>query len=98
MGSECVKSKLCACSLGLALGTIKGFYLLLLAYSAMFFGFGAEMVNHISSMYHGYDASIVGGLLGFVYGVVGGFIFGFIMGFVYNFYLCKCSKHCSKSE
>lgn len=98
MNNECVKSKLCACSLGLTFGVVKGVCLLLFAWAGWLFGYGTAMVEHVSVMYHGYASTFVGGLIGGLYGLVGGFILGFIVGKLYNFFLCRCSKFSGKCE
>src|SRR5258708_6415070 len=71
---ECVKSKLSPWALGLAFGVIKGLCLMLYAWGGWLFGYGMPMIEHIASFYHGYGASLVGGLIGGVYGFVGGLI------------------------
>lgn len=87
------KSGLRPCAFGLAVGVFKGLWLLGLALSAMYFGMGAAMVEHVGSFYHGYDASFMGGIYGAVYGLVGGFISGYIFAWLYNKFLCYgCGK------
>jgi hypothetical protein len=98
MASECVKSKLCACSLGLTFGVLKGLCLLLIAWAGWLFSYSGTMVGHMSVMYHGYASTFVGGLIGGLYGLIGGFISGFIIGCVYNFFLSQCNKYSCKSE
>jgi hypothetical protein len=88
--TEGVKSTVSACSLGLALGVLKGLCVMLLAWAAWLFGVGGPMVMHMASYYHGVSASFVGGLIGAAYGLVGGFVFGYIFGKLYNFFLCRC--------
>lgn len=86
-------TKLSPCALGVTCGVIKGVSLLVIAWVAAFWGYGLPMVDHIAQFYHGYSASVVGGLIGGGYGLVAGYIFGFIFGFIYNFCLCcKCKK------
>lgn len=96
MGSEeCVYAKLRPCSLGLALGVMKGVFLLGLAYAGWLGGYGSAMIEHVAAYYNGYSASFVGGLIGAAYGFIGGFIIGYIFGFLYNFFVCRCCKKCS---
>lgn len=87
-----MKSKLSVCALGLALGVVKGIWLMLLAWAAWKFSYGMPMVEHVAHIYHWYGASFVGGLYGAIYGFVSGFVFGVVFGFIYNFFLCRCCK------
>lgn len=92
------KSKLSPCAFGLALGVVKGLWMVLAAWSAWLFGYGAAMVDHIASFYHGYGASFSGGLIGGLYGLICGFIFGIVFGFFYNRFLHMCCKKCESKE
>lgn len=89
---ECDKVKVCPVSLGIALGFVKGMYMLLLAWVAWLFGYGSAMVDHISSFMSGYSASLMGGIKGGVWGFVCGFVFGFVFAYVYNFVCSRCKK------
>ncbi|MCD6040158.1 MAG: hypothetical protein K0S27_1558 [Gammaproteobacteria bacterium] len=91
---ECIKAKVCICSLGVALGMAKGLFLMLLAWAGWMWGFGMPMIEHIGSFYHGYAPTLMGGFIGGGWGVLGGFILGIVIGFVYNFCLCACKKFC----
>lgn len=92
------KAKLCPFSLGIAIGVTKGLFILLLAWVAMWTGFGMSMVNHIASVHSGYSASFVGGLMGGLWGLVWGFIFGFVVALIYDWCLCCCSRKSSSEE
>ncbi len=92
MGGNCVKAKLSMRALGFALGVFKGVWLMGLAWMAWGFGVGIPMVEHISHFYHGYGASLMGGVIGGVWGFVCGFIIGVVFAFLYNIFLrlfCK---------
>lgn len=93
----CVKAKLSPCALGVACGVLKAVCLMGLAWAAAFFGYGMPMVEHVAQFYHGYSASVVGGLIGGGYGLVAGYIFGFVFGYIYNFCLCYCCKKADAS-
>lgn len=95
---ECYKSRLCPFSLGFALGAAKGLFLLLLAWTGWLAGYGIAMIDHISSFFSGYGASLVGGLYGLVLGFVCGFIFGFFIGCFYNFCCCRCCKKSAENK
>lgn len=47
-------------------------------------GYGKQIVSVIGSVYIGYDASIVGAILGLVYGFVDGLIGLYIFAILYN--------------
>ncbi len=94
-----MKAKLSPCGLGFALGAAKGLYLMLSAWVAYFFGYGAAMVGHVAGFYNGYGASVAGGFVGAGYGFVCGFIFGLFVAYFYNFALrCCCKDGECKSE
>lgn len=95
---ECSKTKLSVCSLGFALGVTKGLWLLLAAWVAYFFGYGVAMVEHVASFYHGYSATLMGGLWGGLYGLICGFIFGVVIGYFYNFAVCYCHRKCENKD
>lgn len=84
------KTKFCPISLGVAFGLANGFCLLVLAWAAMWFGYGVPLVEMIGSFYHGYAATYMGGLFGALWGFIDGFIFGAIVGVIYNFCMCRC--------
>ena len=89
---EGVCVKLSACSLGLALGILKGVGLMLLAFAGVWWGYGSEMISHLGLYYHGYAASYVGGLYGLALGFVCGFIGGYLIAKLYNYILVRCKK------
>ncbi len=100
----CVKTKLCACALGVAIGVTKGLSLMLLAWVSLVWGVGAPLVVHLAAFLHGYASTWVGGLIGGGWGLVCGFIFGIVVGWIYNLCLCCCCKKfcgvcgCSKKK
>lgn len=50
------------------------------------FGWGSGFVEVMSSMYIGYEASLVGGLIGAAWGFVDGAIAGLLISLLYNFF------------
>ena len=93
----CNISKLCPVSLGLAFGILKGLSLMILALAGTY-GYGLEMIQHISSMLHGYGPSFVGGLWGGLWGLICGFIFGALLALIYDCCLCCLKKSCSSDN
>ena len=71
-------------NLAIAGGLVWGIALFIIAIIAMFNGYGKEMIDFIATIYVGYGASPLGGLLGFVYGFVDAFIGLFIFALLYN--------------
>ena len=89
----------CFCKLhvlpfGLALGVIWGVGLLLVGLISAAGGWGDHFIAAMASLYVGYDATILGSLVGFVWGFVDFLVFGLILAWLYNFFVCKCAKYC----
>ncbi len=78
---------------GFALGLWWGLSLMLVSWLSMRHGYGAEFIVTIKSLYHGYCATWLGGLMGFIWGFVDFFFFGLLIAWTYN---C-CSGCCKKS-
>ena len=85
-------------ALGFAFGTIKGLWLLLLAWSAWLTGYGTMWVDHISQFFSSYGPTFVGGILGGILGFICGFIGGFIIAGLYNLCLRCCQKNEPESK
>jgi hypothetical protein len=92
---ECVRTKLCPCSLGVAFGFVTAFFMLALAWAGYFWHFETPVIEQLATIYKGYAATLVGGLYGAFWGFLKGFIFGGLVGLVYNFCICCC---CSKAS
>jgi len=71
--------------LGLTMGIIWGVNLLLLSLFVMFFGYGGAIIALLASLYSGYSATLVGGILGLVLGFLHGYILGVISDIVLKF-------------
>lgn len=83
----------CPVSLGIAFGIVSGLCMLALAWAGWLWGYGTIMIDQIASIYHGYAATMIGGLWGLLWGFVKGFIGGLIFGWVYNG-LVHCRSKC----
>jgi len=70
-------------ALGVAIGALWTFYVFCLALVAMF-GWGTAMQQMLASLYLGYEASIIGALIGAVWAFVDGFIAGVVIAWIYN--------------
>jgi hypothetical protein len=92
------KSKLSICSLAFAVGLTNGIGMMVLAYMGMMHWIGDGMIVLISSMYHGYAPTVVGGLFGLGWGFLDGFLFGMLVAIFYNCCLCCCCCCCKKSK
>ena len=77
---------------GLSLGLVCGIYMVLLGLISGLFGWGAAIVRLIGSMYIGYDSSLKGLLIGFVWSFIDCFIAGYIFALIYNKIGGCCSK------
>ncbi|MDX1901762.1 MAG: hypothetical protein SFW66_07160 [Gammaproteobacteria bacterium] len=89
------QSKLCPFSLGVAFGIAEAIFMLLFAWGAWLFGYGADMIHQFSSVYRGFAPTFGGGLIGALWGFAVGFIFGFIVGIAYDYCHCCCMKYCA---
>lgn len=70
-------------ALGIAIGVLSAFYIAGLAIVAMF-DWGTELIAPIASFYIGYDASILGAVIGAAWGFFDGFAAGVIIAWIYN--------------
>ena len=90
--NECVKIKLSVSSLGIAFGVAEALFMMLFAWSGWVWGYGATLINQVSTVYYGYAPTLTGGLWGGLWGLVDGFIFGIVAASIYNLCLTFCSK------
>ena len=70
-------------ALGVAIGVLWAVYVFLLAIIAMF-DWGTDMVRVLASLYIGYEASIIGAIIGAVWAFADGFIAGVVIAWIYN--------------
>jgi hypothetical protein len=70
-------------ALGVALGVLWAAYVFFAGIIAMF-NWGTELVNAFGSLYIGYDASVIGAIIGAVWAFSDGFIAGIVIAWVYN--------------
>lgn len=95
--NECVRIKLSVCALGIAFGIAEAVFMMLFAWAAWLWEYGASLIHQISGVYYGYAPTFIGGLWGGLWGLIDGFIFGIIAALVYNLCLCFCSKQKSSN-
>jgi len=69
--------------LGIAIGVLWAVYVLFVGIVAMF-GWGVALVDALSSLYIGYEASIIGAIVGAIWAFVDGFIAGVVIAWIYN--------------
>lgn len=84
------KHKMNKCAFGLSLGVIWGLSVFFMAILAKCCGYGDGFVEGLGELYLGYDASILGALVGALWGFVDAFVFGFLAAWLYNFFSCCC--------
>lgn len=70
-------------ALGIAIGVLWAAYVLILGIMAMF-DWGNAAVESLASLYLGYEASIVGAVIGGIWAFVDGFIAGLVIAWIYN--------------
>ncbi len=70
---------------GIAVGIITGTYFLFLGILSLTVGIGQSIVSSFSSLYIGYDSTLIGSFAGGLWGLIDGFIGGFIIAHLYNF-------------
>jgi len=75
--------QLCIKSFTLAIGIVWCLTTLILGWTSIF-GWGNAFVETMASIYIGYEASFVGGIIGGIWGFVGGAIGGLLVSFFYN--------------
>ena len=97
MGGKC-KCYLSPVSLGVAFGVVCGLWMLLFAWSAMWWGHGVPIIAQWAEVLPGFAATIKGGLIGAAWGFVKGFVMGLIFGWIYNLCLCCCKGSCKSDE
>lgn len=64
------------------------FGVVLLGITALF-GWGAQLVSILGNLYIGYNASMLGILIGALWAALDGFVFGFLFAVIYNWLLAK---------
>ncbi len=85
-------TRLQPCALGLALGIVWGLSLFIIGLFASA-GYWTDFVNSLGKYYYGYDASILGSMIGGLWGFIDFFIGGMVIAWLYNlFSKCFCRK------
>lgn len=70
-------------SLAYGIGTAWGLYMLFLGWGAAF-GWGAQLLPSLASIYIGFSPGFIGGIIGGVWGFACGAVFGAIIAWAYN--------------
>lgn len=71
-------------NLALTLGILKALALFLLALISCLFSYGNLLITTLSSVFIGYNSSLLGSIIGLIYGFVSGSVLGALMALVYN--------------
>ena len=77
--------KLDAMKFGLAGGAISALFIMILALGSAFAGWGTGILESLSSMYIGYKAGLLGGLIGAAWAFVEGFVTFYMIAWVYDY-------------
>jgi len=64
-------------------------YIVLLGITSAF-GWGTQLMNSLSSIYVGYDVTLLGILIGGLWAAVDAFVFGLLIALIYNWTLNWC--------
>ena len=70
--------------IGLTLGLIGSFYVLLLSICAALFGWGLPLIRIIGSLYRGYDVTPFGVMIGMLWAFIDGYIAGYLFVYIYE--------------
>ena len=92
-------SKLHPISLGLAMGLMWGGSLFFLTLACMWWGFGNLFIQIVATIYIGFEPTLLGAFIGFLYGFVDVFVLGFLIAVIYN--ACRpkgCAHDCSEDD
>jgi len=77
--------KLDAMKFGIAGGAISALFVMMLALGSAFMGWGTGLLDSLATMYVGYKAGFVGGLIGAVWAFVEGFVTFYLLAWVYDY-------------
>ena len=92
-GNSCT---VCGMSLGLTLGVLGGFAMLVMGLLSLKSGYIGELFQVTSSIYPGTGSTGLGVLIGLVWGFADGFIGGVLIAWLYNMFSGKCCGKCCK--
>lgn len=79
-------------ALGLSLGVVWGLSLLVMGLIACYYSYGQPFVMAVSTLYLGYEPTVMGSVIGGLIGFVDAFIGGVIIAWFYNLFSCCCCK------
>ena len=85
-------SRISPLALGLALGVTWGVSVMLMGIVAFYFMYGTAFVTAMGAIYVGYEASILGSIIGGFIGFVDAFIGGVVIAWLYNVFSGCCKK------
>lgn len=87
-----VSARLSPLALGLAFGVTWGVSIFLMGLLATYLMYGATFVSALGALYIGYEASLLGSMIGGIIGFVDAFIIGTIIAWLYNVFAGCCHK------
>lgn len=95
----CCTTRISVCNLAMSLGVVWGLAMLVTALLSMWLDIGTPFIVLFGSLYIGFEATMLGALLGLFWGFVDGFIGGALIAFFYNWFSCKCPcSYCKKNR
>ena len=78
-------ARLSVMGFALGIGICWGLCMILVGWTSMF-GWGNVFLEMMASIYIGYEASFIGGIVGGIWGFAEGFLFGAVVAFFYNMF------------
>jgi len=86
LGFKKKKRSILPLRLGVAIGSVCALYVFILGVASFTSGWGAPLVEMLSSLYIGYDATPMGTVIGALWAFGDGFIFGYLVACIYNMF------------
>ena len=80
----CNYGKISPIAFGLSLGIIWAVSVIILSLLALYFSYGLGMIEFFTSVYFGYELTLLGIAIGALWSFADGFIGGFLIAWVYN--------------
>lgn len=91
-------AKLSIFGFGLAIGIIWGIGMLLIGLLGWSADYGLAFINAIGSIYIGFEATLLGSIIGGIWGLIDGFVCGVLVAWLYNCFSCCGCKDKSSSK
>lgn len=84
-----MKGKLHVLSFGLSLGLAWGLVVFVIGLLALLLNVGSHFVAALGTYYIGYEANMIGSIVGLIWGFADLFVIGVVIAYLYNFFVNK---------